>query len=111
MLAFTGMLFLLILVSTAAAVKTEGWNFMHPFLAAMRYWNWNAQFLTDFTCYLLLSGIWIMWRHGFTPQAISGGLLAMVLGFLVFAPYLLFLLLRSKGDVHWVLTGTSSTPG
>jgi hypothetical protein len=46
-----------------------------------------------------------MWRNNFTYNAILFGIIAMVLGILVFAPYLLWLTNKENGDLKRVFIG------
>jgi hypothetical protein len=47
-----------------------------------------------------------MWRNQFNSKGIVLGLAAMILGIVVFAPYVLYLLFETKGDLKRVLVGT-----
>lgn len=94
-----------LLVYTYYAFQNEGANLLQIFLQNIKSLNWNGQFNLDFLCYLLLSGLWTMWRNKFSAKSIAVGLLAATLGTIVFAPYLLFLLFQEKGDIKKVLTG------
>lgn len=67
--------------------------------------GWNGQFNLDFFCYLMLSGLWIMWRNNFTLKSIFIAITASIVGIMVFAPYFLFLLIKEKGDLKRTLTG------
>ncbi|MCU0375109.1 MAG: hypothetical protein MUF24_07360 [Chitinophagaceae bacterium] len=96
---------ILLLIATIAAVQQQGWNLFPIFIENVKALNWNGQFNLDFSCYLLLSGLWIMWRHRFAPSAVIGGAFAMVAGILAFAPYLLYLLFAEKGNLVKVLLG------
>ena len=98
-----------LLTATVAAVQQQGWNLFTIFLANVTALNWNGQFNLDFSCYLMLSGLWIMWRNRFTPAAIIGGAFAMVAGILAFAPYLLYLLVAEKGNLEKVLLGKNQS--
>ncbi|MEM7546536.1 MAG: hypothetical protein AAF367_13445 [Pseudomonadota bacterium] len=42
--------------------------------------NWRGQFNLDFLVYLILSGLWVAWRGGFSGQSIALGFMASVLG-------------------------------
>lgn len=95
----------LIVVYTVAAVANGGINLITPFLTPILALNWQGQFNIDFTCYLVLSGIWMAWRGGFTGGSIALGILAPPLGILFFAPYLLFLASKSNGDPRRLLLG------
>lgn len=96
---------LAILAYTYLAFQNEGANLLQIFLQNIKSLNWNGQFNLDFLCYLMLSGLWIMWRNKFSAKSIGIGSLAMILGTVVFAPYILFLLFQEKGDIKKVLTG------
>lgn len=96
---------LALLVYTAFAIKNEGWTLFHIFTNNVTALNWNGQFNLDFSCYLTLSGIWIMWRSKFSVSSIILAAIAMIIGIIVFAPYLLYLLIKEKGNVYKILLG------
>jgi hypothetical protein len=83
----------------------EGWNFLAVAQNNLLSLTWNGQFSLDFSCYLVLSGIWIMWRNQYNSSSWLIGLMAMILGIIVFAPYLLYLIGQEKGDIKKVLLG------
>ena len=39
--------------------------------------TWAGQFNMDFTCFLLLSGLWLAWRHAFSPSGIVLGVVGL----------------------------------
>lgn len=90
---------------TFAAVRLEGWTLFQVLTTNIAALNWNGQFNLDFSCYLTLSGIWIMWRSRFSLPSMGIAVVAMVIGIMAFAPYLVYLLLREKGDLRKVLMG------
>jgi hypothetical protein len=94
-----------LLIYTLFAFQTEGADLFSVFTHNVLSLNWSGQFNLDFLCYLALSGFWIMWRNKFTTKSIILGLLAMVLGILMFAPYLLWLTNRENGNIKRVLIG------
>ena len=96
---------LLILLYTLSAYKLQGPNLFAVAWHNLQIGDWNGQFNLDFSCYLLLSSLWIMWRSRFSVSGIFIGTIAGVLGILFFAPYLLYLLLKEKGDLIRVLLG------
>lgn len=96
---------LVVLIYTFWAFKNEGVRLFAIFLSNIQSLTWNGQFSLDFSCYLTLSGLWIMWRNRFSASAIAGGIVAAILGIIVFAPYLLYLLVRENGDLKKVLIG------
>jgi hypothetical protein len=94
-----------LLAYTALTGTQHGWDFLSVATANAASMTWNGQFALDFSCYLALSGLWVMWRQSFRPQAVVIGLVAMILGIVFFAPYVFFLTLKAKGDIAKVLLG------
>ncbi|MEO0484709.1 MAG: hypothetical protein AAF092_02220 [Pseudomonadota bacterium] len=94
-----------ILAFTVAAVATEGLNLLPHFIGPILAMTWQGQFNVDFTCYLILSGLWMAWRGGFTRGSITLGLLAPPLGILFFAPYLVYLIAKTEGDAQKLMMG------
>ncbi|MCU0417671.1 MAG: hypothetical protein MUE33_10860 [Cytophagaceae bacterium] len=94
-----------LLIYTTLVINIEGADFIFVFINNILSINWSGQFNLDFSCYLLLSGIWIMWRGKFSISVILLGFVAMILGIVVLAPYLLLLLSKEKGDVKRLLIG------
>jgi hypothetical protein len=92
-------------IFTVLAFQREGAGLFQIFLGNMVAGGWNGQFNADFFCYLVLSGLWLMWRNHFRPAAILMGVAASILGIVVFAPYLLYLLYQEKGNLVKVLVG------
>ena len=94
-----------IIAFTVAAVANEGVNLLPHFFAPIIALSWQGQFNVDFTSYLLLSGVWMAWRGGFTGRSIALGLCAPPLGILFFAPYLIYLITRNGHDPRKLLLG------
>lgn len=95
----------LLLLYTVKATQAHGFTLIDALVENAQGFSWSGQFNLDFTCYLILSGIWIMWRGKFAVPAIVTGLAASVLGMMFFAPYLLYLLYAEQGDVKKLLLG------
>lgn len=96
---------LVLLVYTYFAFVNDGSNVplrAKEFVLSM---TWMGQFALDFQCYLILSALWIAWRNKFTVKSILIALVAMLLGIIVFAPYVLYLLSKEKGDLKTLLIG------
>lgn len=104
---FIALLFLGIMIYSTIVILKEGPNFMLPFLGNLASVTWQGQFNLDFASYLLLSGLWIAWREGFSGRGILLGGIAAVLGMMVFAPYLLVRLHQSDGDLSRLLLGVN----
>lgn len=96
---------LIIVGMTIAAIANGGFNLLTPFFGEILALSWQGQFNIDFACYLLLSGLWMAWRGGFSSGSIALGILAPPLGILFFAPYLLYLVRQCGGDPRSMLLG------
>lgn len=92
-------------IYTFFAFQTDGADLFGVFTNNMLSLNWSGQFNLDFLCYLTLSGLWIMWRNMFTTKSIILGLIAMILGIVMLAPYLLWLISQENGNIKRVLIG------
>ena len=95
---------------TLYVVMHEGWNFLEVAVSNVGSLTWSGQFSLDFACYLLLSGLWIMWRSKYSVPSVVMGVAAMILGIVVFAPYLFYLLVQEHGDLRQVLLGKWTSP-
>ncbi|MEM9446775.1 MAG: hypothetical protein AAGA18_15645 [Verrucomicrobiota bacterium] len=98
--------FLIIASYTAIVLLDYGFTLFPIFITDILSLNWSGQFNLDFSLYLLLSGIWIAWRHQFSLGGIVMGLIAAILGMVVFAPYMLITTLKENGDLKKVLLGS-----
>jgi len=96
---------IVLLIYTALAIINDGGNFLLRAQEFVFSLKWIGQFTLDFNAYLMLSAIWIAWRNKFSGLSILFALTAMILGIIVFAPYLLYLLSKEKGDLERVLIG------
>lgn len=94
-----------LLLYTVVAATNEGVNLVPYFLSNIQALGWSGQFNLDFSCYLLLSGLWVLWRHRFSTMGWLLAPVVTVLGIVAFAPYLIYLLWRSQGDMSEVLLG------
>lgn len=94
-------MFVLMFAYTAKIMGIYGLNFL-PYAVIT---GWQGQFNYDFSCYLVLSVIWIVWRHKFSVVGIFLGLIASVGGILFLAPYLFIMSLLTKGDIKELLIG------
>lgn len=107
---FTLLLFLAITIYTFYVGFVQGWDFITPFLTVLFSMTWQGQFALDFMCYLMLSGLWVAWRGGFSGASIALGLLAAVMGMLIFGVLLLLFIAQSDGDMRKLLLGTHADP-
>ena len=98
---------LTILVYTGAVISDNGWNLFPEFFGEMWSMTWSGQFNADFTCFLILSGLWIAWRHGFSRNGLILGVTAFFGGIMFLAPYLLVFSFREQGDMSKLLLGVN----
>lgn len=94
-----------LLTYTIITIQNDGANFLARAQEFVTSMTWMGQFALDFQCYLILSALWIAWRNKFSVKSIMIAIIAMILGIIVFAPYLLYLLYKEKGDFKVVLIG------
>jgi hypothetical protein len=108
MVAFRTLLVVMIaavLVYTGIVGTHHGWNLLPIFFGDMAAMTWPGQFNLDFTCLLTFSGLWLAWRHHFSVGGLALGLLGLVGGTLVLAPYLLIASFKANGNVTELLLG------
>jgi hypothetical protein len=96
---------IVLVVYTTYAINREGWTLFQSIIDNIKAFGWNGQFNLDFSCYLILSGLWIMWRQKFSFSSIAFAVVVMIIGIIAFAPYLLYLLMKENGDLKKVLVG------
>ena len=103
---FLGVVLVGIVVYTAIVGINHGWNLLPIFFGDITKMNWPGQFNLDFLGLLLLSGLWVSWRHEFSPAGIALGLVAVFGGFPFLSTYLLIVSLSTSGDMATLLLGT-----
>ena len=67
--------------------------------------TWPGQFNFDFMCFLILSGLWLAWRHHFSVGGIALGVVGVFGGIMLLASYLLIAGYKANGDVKILLLG------
>lgn len=108
MVAIRGMslaMFLGIVFYTVAVGQNDGWDLVTPFLSDLIAVNWSGQFNFDFTCYLILSTAWFLWRNEFAGSSLAMAPLILVGGILVFSAYIFYLTFRVDGRIDVLLIG------
>lgn len=98
-------LFAVLAIYTAVVLTNHGTGFGPVFMADLYAMNWSGQFNLDFFTYLVLSSLWIAWRHAFSPLGIVLALIGLIGGMLYFAIYLFVAIIRADGDMHALLLG------
>lgn len=110
MTAFRVLLVIIIVVLfgyTGVVGFTHGWNLLPIFFGDILAMTWPGQFNLDFTCLLIFSGLWLAWRHRFSPGGLVLGLCGLFGGTAVLAPYLLIVSFQARGNLQEVLLGRS----
>ena len=74
-------------------------------------WHGPAQFDVDFSCFLVLSGLWVAWRHHFSAAGLGLAVLAFFGGILFLSIYLLIASFQEQGDIKAVLLGRRRAQG
>ena len=103
---FLGVLLLSIAAYTGVVIANHGWNLLPVFFGDMLAMTWSGQFNFDFMGFLLLSGLWVSWRHHFTAKGLALGAVAVFGGMLFLSIYLLIATKSSKGNVAELLLGS-----
>ena len=112
MTAFRGLLVGLLIaltVYTAITISQHGLNLLPVFFGDIAAMAWPGQFNLDFLGFLILSGLWTAWRHGFTGPGLALGLVAFFGGILFLSAYLLYLSVRTGGDIKAMMLGVHGT--
>lgn len=102
---FVAILFVAIAGYTAVTVSNHGWGLIPVFFGDMADMAWPGQFNFDFMCFLLLSALWVSWRHHFSVAGLALGAVASVGGMLFLAAYLFIAASAAQGDVKELLLG------
>lgn len=90
---------------TAIVVANHGMGLYPVFFGDMAEMTWRGQFNLDFLCFLIMSGVWVAWRHEFSAAGLILGFAAFNLGAPFLAGYLLVETHRNKGDIAALLLG------
>ena len=90
---------------TSVTVANHGLDLLPVFFGDMAAMAWPGQFNLDFFCFLLLSGLWVAWRHQFSAAGLGLGLIAVFGGMPFLSAYLLIASFKTKGDIKAMLLG------
>ncbi|MFZ5572695.1 MAG: hypothetical protein ACOZF0_20035 [Thermodesulfobacteriota bacterium] len=100
-----------ILGITGIVGYNHGWNLLPVFFGDMVSLTWPGQFNFDFMCFLILSGLWLAWRHHFSIAGLLLGVAGIFGGIMLLAPYLLIASYQADGDIRVLLLGKSRAKG
>jgi len=108
---FSAVFLIVLAVYTGIVIANHGANLVPVFFGDMAAIAWPGQFNLDFMGFLMLSGLWISWRHEYslvgwllTPLAMTGGMLFLSI-------YLLVMSFRVNGDLKVLLIGEGRAAG
>jgi hypothetical protein len=90
---------------TAITIANHGTGLYPIFFGDLAEMTWRGQFNLDFLCFLMLSGLWVAWRHHFSAAGLALGFAAFNLGAPFLAGYLLIASFRTNGNVRAMLLG------
>jgi hypothetical protein len=90
---------------TAIVIANHGMGLLKVFFGDMAAVGWSGQFNLDFMFLLLLSALWVAWRHRFSSAGLLLGVLAIFGGSLFLTAYLLVVTGQARGDMKEVLLG------
>jgi len=102
-------LFIAIAAYTGVTISNHGWNLIPIFFGDMAAMAWPGQFNFDFMCFLLLSALWVSWRHNFSAIGLALGVVASLGGMLFLSAYLFFVAGQADGDARKLLLGDGRT--
>lgn len=97
---------IVMVVVTAITISNHGINLFPVFFGDMAELTWRGQFNVDFSCFLVLSALWLMWRHEFSGTGLVLGVFGFFGGALFLSAYLLVASRQVDGDVASLLLGT-----
>lgn len=100
-----------ILTFTSVVISNHGWNLLPIFFGDIGAMTWPGQFNFDFLCFLILSGLWLAWRHHFSVGGLVLGVFGFFGGIMFLAPYLLVASFRSDGDMKILFLGKDRANG
>ncbi|WP_101758052.1 hypothetical protein [Oceanicoccus sp. KOV_DT_Chl] len=98
--------FIGITLYTIVTISEHGWSLLPVFFGDMAKMEWPGQFNFDFMCFLILSGLWVSWRHNFSAAGILLGLVAVFGGALFLSAYLFIYSYKVNGDINALLLGS-----
>ena len=96
---------LILLVYTAIVAGKDGLNLFAVFFGDMAAVNWPGQFNLDFFGFLMLSALWVAWRHQYSAGGLALAVVALFGGMVFLAVYLLVQIPKCGADPAKLLLG------
>ena len=103
------LIFVTISAYTAVVISNHGMGLLPIFFGDMAAMEWPGQFNLDFMSFLVLSALWVAWRHQFSMGGLMLGLIAFFGGALFLSAYLFVESFRVKGNVGYLMLGQGRT--
>ncbi|MBY0521628.1 MAG: hypothetical protein K2P79_14510 [Sphingomonas sp.] len=91
---------------TLPVIAQHGLGLVPLFFAAISEMSWQGQFNVDFSCFLILSGLWVAWRNNFSLLGLALAPVASFGGAMFLSIYLLITSFQVHGDMAALLLGT-----
>lgn len=108
---FLGVYLIGLAAYTGVVIANHGWGLVPIFFGDIAAMAWPGQFNADFMGFLLLSGLWLAWRHNFSPLGLTLFPCGLFGGMMFLAPYLLAVSFQARGDMHEILLGRTRARG
>jgi hypothetical protein len=99
------LLFIIIFAYTIAAASSGAEYPLPLIINEIIGLNWKGLYNLDFSSYLLLTALWICWRHRFTACAWLLAVCSIAGGMLFLAPYLFYQSTKMDGSIEGLLLG------
>ena len=96
-------------IYTTIIIANHGMGLYPVFFGDIADMTWRGQFNVDFLCFLLMSGVWVAWRHEFSLNGLLLGFAAFNLGAPFLAGYLLIEGYRTKNSAALLLGSARAT--
>lgn len=90
---------------TLVVVADHGMGLFPVFFGDIAEMAWPGQFNFDFMGFLILSGLWLAWRHHFSPAGLALGVLGFFGGAPVLTAYLFVASFHANGDMATLMLG------
>ena len=99
------LMFAVLSIYTLAVIFEHGLGLFPIFFGDMVAVNWPGQFNLDFMFMLMISALWVSWRHHFSAAGLGLGLIAFFGGIGFLSIYLFIMSFQTKGDARALLIG------
>ncbi len=98
-------IFIFILTYTIVVAWNHGFGLLPIFFGDIANMTWPGQFNLDFLFFLILSALWLAWRHNFSPVGLALGLLGLLGGSLFLSAYLFIASFSANGNIKPLFLG------